>query len=169
MNFEIYIRPLIINDAKTSYKWRNNPEVWTYTGGRPDKFITEGIELEWIAKAIQRTGEYRFAICLKDNDQYIGNIQLTDITSSDAQYHIFIGETEFWGKGIAKRATNLILDYAFNHLDLNRVYLEVNPLHQAAIIVYEKSGFVKYEGTTVNDFLKMAIRKEAYETINCLT
>ena len=42
---EIYIRPLRIEDALISYKWRNICEIWALTGSRPDIEITPELEL----------------------------------------------------------------------------------------------------------------------------
>ena len=38
--YKVLIRPLEVSDALTSYKWRNDPEIWKYTGSRPDMEIT---------------------------------------------------------------------------------------------------------------------------------
>lgn len=159
MELSIYIRPLELNDASTSYLWRNNPLVWKFTGGRPDRIITKELETDWLSGALKRENEYRFAICVKETDQYIGNAQLTHITDNSAQYHIFIGETELWGKGIGKQATALLLGYAFDELKLNSVFLEVNAEHKAAIKAYQKSGFVETkEPAVLNNFIRMEIK-----------
>jgi len=138
---EIYIRPLKEEDAIISYKWRNDPVIWKYTGKKPDKHITKEIEQNWIKKVLKKRDEKRFAICLSKNNQYIGNVQLTHIENAKARFHIFIGEKSFWGKGIATKATKLILKYAFNELKIKEIYLLVNRENHAAIKAYEKSGF----------------------------
>ena len=66
---KITIRPLCIEDALTSYKWRNNPNIWKYTGNKPDKVITPEIETEWIKKVLKNENERRFAIIA--DGQYI--------------------------------------------------------------------------------------------------
>lgn len=136
---KVTITPLREEHALTSYKWRNNPKIWLLTGGRPDRHITAEMELEWIKKAIANPEQKRYAI-LADG-VYVGNVQLTDITSNSAQFHIFIGETSYWGMGIATAATSLMLDLAFKKFHLEQVYLWVNKKNTAAIKVYEKCGF----------------------------
>jgi diamine N-acetyltransferase len=159
----IFIRFLVLSDAKVSYKWRNNPGIWKFTGGRPDKHITEAMELEWLAGALKRQNELRFAICLKSNEQYIGNAQLTHITNDSAQYHIFIGEEEFWNKGVGNAATQLVLEYAFKELKLNNVFLDVNQSHLAAIKLYEKAGFkLSDEQAQLAHFQRMKISYKDY-------
>ncbi|HYO06618.1 MAG TPA: GNAT family N-acetyltransferase [Phototrophicaceae bacterium] len=143
MSVEIYIRPLIEADAEISYQWRNDPEVWKYTGSRPDKEITLEIEKDWVQKVLSRPDEKRFAICLRDTDEYIGNVQLTGINSYEAEFHIFIGEKKYWGKGFGTKVTNLAVEYAFNVLKLQCVYLFVKKENVAAVRAYEKAGFGK--------------------------
>lgn len=142
MKTEIYLRPLQKGDAYTSWLWRNDPDVWTYTGSKPDRYITKEIEYEWICRALSDGNSKRYAICQSDDHEHIGNIQLTDINNNKAQLHIFIGNKNYWGKGIGTLATKKILDIAFYEMLLNEVYLSVNSKNRAAISCYIKNGFL---------------------------
>lgn len=147
--YNVLIRPLREQDALTSYKWRNDPDIWQNTGRKPDKHITGQIETEWIRIVIAERNSSRFAI-LADN-KYIGNIQITNIVpGEEGEYHIFIGEKNYWGKGIATLATWQLIRYAREGLNLKRLYLFVKPQNEAAVRVYQKCGFVK-----VSDEIKM--------------
>ena len=138
--YNVLIRPLVQSDALLSWKWRNDSEVWQFTGTRPDQYITYQIEKEWIEKVLSDNTSRRFAILA--DDQYVGNIQLTNIEEDKtAEYHIFIGNKSYWGKGIASLATNQIIRYAKTILNLEELYLRVNPDNVAAIKVYEKCNF----------------------------
>lgn len=158
----VYIRPLVLQDAKISYRWRNDPEVWVYTGSKPDRIISPEIEEEWLRSKLDNTNERRFAICLEENDQYIGNVQLLDIDRTEGWYHIFIGEKDFWGKGISQKATKLILSYAFSELNLENVLLEVNPLNVVALSVYKKIGFTPFAEMEIGGFIKMKLDRNTY-------
>jgi RimJ/RimL family protein N-acetyltransferase len=138
----IYIRPLREEDALKSWRWRNDAEVWALTGTKPDRDITETIELEWIRKALNNPKARRFAICISETNEYVGNVQLTNITHDTAQFHIFIGNKSFWGKGVASRATGLLLDWVRKELKIQSIHLEVNSENEAAICVYKRNGFV---------------------------
>jgi RimJ/RimL family protein N-acetyltransferase/glycosyltransferase involved in cell wall biosynthesis len=152
--YKVLIRPLRISDAQISFKWRNDPKIWELTGSKPKHEITHEIELDWIQKAIADKTTKRFAI-LVDN-VYVGNIQLTDIIEYDtAQYHVFIGDRNYWGKGVAKLATNQILYYAKVVLGLKNIFLKVRKENFSAIKVYKKNGF-----KTVNE-------KEDWIKMNC--
>ena len=155
---KVKIRPLQVRDSAISCKWRNNPDIWRYTGNKPNRVITYDDELKWIRDVIKRPNEIRFAICVGEDEQYIGNVQLTDIRERTAQFHIFIGEVSYHGKGIGTKSTLLLLDYAFSVLGLESVYLFVNNKNISAIKSYEKCGFVKLE--EIDEIIKMEIFNE---------
>jgi len=136
---QVEIRPLKIDDAYTSVKWRNDPEVFKYTGNTYDHEITIESELAWIERVISNPKDYRCAI-IADN-VYVGNIYLTEISNVSSNYHIFIGDKNYWGKGVAKQASNLIIDYARNILCLKTLKLRVKQANLAALRLYDKLGF----------------------------
>lgn len=149
--YNVLIRPLAETDAFISWKWRNDPEVWRYTGRKPDLYITCEIEKTWIEKALNDNTSRRFAILA--NGEYVGNIQLTNIEENKtAEYHIFIGNKNYWGKSIAIMATYQIIRYAKTVLNLEEIYLNVNPNNVPAIKVYERCNF-----TPVNKKNKMIL------------
>lgn len=115
----ITIRPLKNEDAYTSVKWINAPEVFKYTGNTYDHIISVDSELNWIQKVINNSNEYHCAILA--DEVYVGNVYLTDKTNEKTDYHIFIGEKDYWGKGIARKASELIIDYAFSNSILNKL------------------------------------------------
>jgi RimJ/RimL family protein N-acetyltransferase len=141
MKIQVYIRPLVLEDAKVSYHWRNDPGVWKYTGFKATTYITAEAEAYWLAQNIARTDQIRFAICAKGLDTYIGNIQLLNIENKSAELHLFIGNKLYWGKGIGYQATILALKYSFLEQGLESIYLKVHPANIPALYLYEKAGF----------------------------
>ncbi len=139
---DIYLRPLEITDALTSYIWRNNPLIWELTGKKPDKTISPEFETEWIKNALKRQSEVRYAICIQGSDEYIGNVQLTNISNHTAELHIFIGEVKYWGKSIGTMATRRMVEIGFNDIGLKEIYLHVNKRNIPAIKAYLNSGFI---------------------------
>jgi Acetyltransferases, including N-acetylases of ribosomal proteins len=135
------IRLLNKDDAKTSYKWRNDSQVWALTGSKPLSIVTQQMEEKWLEAVLEKKDQVRFAIIEKKNGAYIGNIYLTDIKEKSAQYQIFIGEKDYWGKNHAYEASILLIKYAKDNLFLEKLYLEVRIEHKKAIRLYEKLGF----------------------------
>lgn len=139
---QVTIRPLQEKDAYTSVNWRNDPDVFKYTGNTYDHIITIESELNWIRKVMSNSNDYRCAI-LADGC-YVGNIYLTDINDESATYHIFIGEKSYWGRGVAKQASILLLDYASKVLRLSYVELSVRRNENiAAIQLYKSLNWVE--------------------------
>lgn len=144
MSGYIYLRPLKFEDAETSYHWRNDVDIWKYTGHQPDIVVTLEIEQQWIAKVLMRKDEKRFAICTLLENKYIGNVQLTNINDSSGEFHIFIGDKNYWGRGIGKEATLKMINMAFNKFHLNEVFLEVDVNNIPAVKAYQAIGFNEY-------------------------
>lgn len=154
MKNKITIRPLKAEDANISWAWRNNPEVWKLTGKRPVGFISREIEKEWINNAILDNRSKRFAIIAYDG-KYIGNVQITDIEPEQAQFHIFIGETDYWGKGIGKSAAELLISWVKDNTKIKSIWLKVSRDHVAAINLYLSLGFIECDVFNDNNMKQM--------------
>lgn len=164
MNLSVYLRPLKSDDAKISYNWRNDSRIWTLTASQPDKYITVELETEWIEDCLRKEDQHRFAICLKDSDQYIGNIYLIDITPVEAHFSgVFIGYPELWNQGIGFRATELLLNYSFIQLQLQKIYGFVLNHHKASLRMLEKLWF-DTSGQADENFRYVFITKAMYES-----
>ena len=158
---DVFLRRLERKDAYTSYKWRNDPDVFKYTGTIYDHKITLETELQWIERVIKNDDEYRCAIIA--DKCYVGNIYLTNIDDEKAEYHIFIGDKSYWGKGVAKKASIEIIRYGFDHLNLKKIVLEVRSQNNPAIRLYEKLGFAIVEEKS--NFLAMEIGRAKYNEL----
>ena len=161
MNSNVYIRPLQVGDALTSYQWRNDPKIWRFTGSRPDRYITSEMETAWLTSALLRENEKRFAICLCENDKYIGNVFFTDIKDGAAQLHIFIGEIRFWGNNRAYESSWLALECGFTWLQFELVYIEMHKNNPGLGNVI-RMGW-KPEAEFDNGFVKYTFTKTMFE------
>ena len=168
MEYSVFIRPLAVEDAMVSYQWRNNPKIWRFTGSKPDKYITAEMETAWLAEVLKRKNEARFAICLKDSGEYIGNIHLGNITNGTAELHIFIGDVKFWGKDRAFEAICLLLEYGFHELKLDAVHIDVVINHHASHSIGKRAGFVEqgkyfHEGLKT-ELVRSVLTREMYKS-----
>lgn len=158
---DVKIRPLEIKDAYTSVKWRNDPEVFKYTGNTYNHIITIDSELEWIKKVMANPNDYRCAIIAEG--KYVGNIYLTDIEGGKATYHIFIGDKEYWGKGVAYKASQHIIEYGFQYLNLNEIVLKVRRENNRAYTLYKKLGFQEYD--LDGNWCSMCLQKQSSDDL----
>jgi len=70
-----------------------------------------------------------------------------DINGADghAQLGLSIYKQDDWGHGYGREMIVLALRYAFNELNLHRVWLTTNGFNERAMKLYEKLGF-RHEG-----------------------
>jgi RimJ/RimL family protein N-acetyltransferase len=105
--------------------------------------MTLEAEEEFLVNATKSEKDVILGIVAKDSDALIGLAGLHQIDSKDrhADFGLFIGEVSEWGKGYGTEATRLMVAYAFDTLNLHRVYLHVLGHHAAAIKSYRNVGF----------------------------
>lgn len=151
---QVTIRPLQLADADTSVQWRNIPDIWVHTTFKATREITIDDERSWVQKVTNDPTSRRFAIIA--DGTYVGNIYLTDIQDLTAEYHIFIGDRAYWGKGVARKASVEILNHAKNVLKLHRILLNVKEDNTAAFHLYSSLGFKK-TGKLDGEFVQMEL------------
>ena len=100
---------------------------------------------EWFKKNQSDKNQILFGIYELGSKELIGSVRLMfiDWISSVAELGIFIGDELARGKGIGKGVTKLILNYAFQVINLHRIYLKVSESNTKAIHLYESCGFIK--------------------------
>ena len=135
-------------DASPILKWRDDTRFTRLWNSDPlfvrsEMQIREGIE--GLAKTERELG---FAIRLLEQDRLVGTVGLGEIEWPNrvASLVIAIGCPDDWGKGYGTEATNLLIGYAFNELNLFKLQLTVFEFNSRAIALYEKLRFQR-EGT----------------------
>ena len=123
----IYLRSLNINDVDNGWlNWINNEDVtkhMPYIIKKKRKDLIDYFNQNKLPKS------KIFAICLLNNNKYIGNARLSSIDKKNgtASYGWFIGEKTYWGKGIGTEALNLLCVYAFEFLKVRKVFSGIMP------------------------------------------
>lgn len=161
INYSIYIRPLLINDADRTVLWSNDPELWEFSKGRWSICSHMDMEIGWIKYVLEKTTDRYFAICINSSNQHIGNIQLTNIAIHKARCCVVIGEKSLWGKGLATRAIMLAADYAFSYRRLDQLYIEIHRGNVAALSAYKKCGFVQ-DGIDESNYVLFKLSRKHY-------
>ena len=99
--------------------------------------------LKAYAESKWRSGDVWLGIFLKENGRHIGNIELSEIDHihRKSKYSILIWTEN--GHRYGAEASNALISFAFNKLNLNRLELGVNENNSAAFRLYTKLGFMK--------------------------
>jgi RimJ/RimL family protein N-acetyltransferase len=132
-------------DAATIAHWSSDSQFWRLAHTEPPWPVRPAyVQQKLEAEPIERT---RFAIRALADDRLIGLIGLFANFQShrEAFMGIQIGERDYWGKGYGTDALRVLLQYAFDELNLYRVSLSVLEGNERAMRSYEKCGF-RYEG-----------------------
>lgn len=169
----VYLRALEPDDYKASIKWRKDDDIWNMLGG-PKYFVSEAYERKWVEDAIFNPKDLKLAICLTENDRYIGNVYMTDINNLNRSCtsHILIGEKDCWGKGYAKEALMLAINFMFNERNIHRIQAFILESNTQSLKMHEKCGYeiegvlrdaVYKNGCHHNQFVLSIINNTTYE------
>jgi RimJ/RimL family protein N-acetyltransferase len=135
-----YVRLTVFDpdkDADLMAKWNLDSEYSRLLGAEPAYMWTPKQIKEWMEK---EKDVYFFIIQNLADDKPIGLVDLSGFNWSarHAWVGIGLGEREFWGKGYGSDAMRVLLRYAFEELNLNRVNLNVFEYNERAIKSYLK-------------------------------
>lgn len=146
MKSEVFLRILEPDDLERVYKWHNDLSLYRDLIGT-HHFVSRATVEKWLnQKGSFSNNEINFAICLKSNSQHIGNAYIREINWIDRNGvgpHLFIGDVDQRHKGYGKQAMNLILDYAFNTMGLNRLYGTIVGHNESSLRMCISVGFVE--------------------------
>lgn len=87
----------------------------------------------------------RWGITLKGQEELIGTIGFHSFTPGHRATMVYAIKHSYWGKGYVTEAIEVMIQFAFENLQVNRIEAEVIPGNKASVRVLEKNGF-KHEG-----------------------
>jgi UDP-4-amino-4,6-dideoxy-N-acetyl-beta-L-altrosamine N-acetyltransferase len=130
--------------------WRNSSQVTKY-------FILENIDekthFDWIENKIKKNKDFAMIMC--HEDEAVGCVYIRNIDKKNkiAEFGIFLKPGAPKNKGLGTVATYKMLEYSFEELHLEKVFLEVLDFNIGAIALYEKFNF-KIEGRLKKHIVK---------------
>ena len=147
----IKLRTLLDKDIPGMLEWMHDEDIASHFRFNCLSTTYDDV-LNFVKKSHSDDKNRHFAIVDKD-DEYLGTISLKNIDFENlkAEYAVVLRK-KYHGCGYGKIATDLIVDYAFNELGLNKIYLNVLEENSQAISFYEKYGFI-YEGCAYEDII----------------
>lgn len=135
------LRPLERADIPTLRRWVNDPDVMLFMK-RPFA-VMEQEEETWFEKLSASKNIHAFGIVERGGSKLIGTIDIHNIVwhQRTATSGTLLGEKEFWGKGYGTEAKMLLLDFAFNALDLHGVLSRVMGHNERSLAYAKKCGY----------------------------
>ncbi|NJD21481.1 MAG: GNAT family N-acetyltransferase [Melioribacter sp.] len=168
----IYLRPWQDEDIDLLYKGLNDPDVretlFTFRPKSKEELMEE------MKKDLSNEKNILLTICECSSNQPVGITAFyrIDYISRAAIFFLSLYDSSKWNHGYGSEATKLMIDYAFNILNLNRIQLHVSTENPKAISIYEKNGFIlegklreaMYHNNRYVDFNVMSIiRSDIYK------
>lgn len=144
----IRLRPLETKDADRMLEWMRNPNAIRFLQIGGEQTSLEDV-ISFIIHSSDKEENVHRAVVNSD-DKYLGTISLKNISIErrDAEYAIAM-HPDSWGTGAAREASQRIVNYGFDKLKLNRIYLYVLEENLRANSFYRKIGFHHYATTEV--------------------
>ena len=137
----VLLRPLERADIPTLRRWMNDPEITQFLMRVFP--LMEKEEEEWIDSKHKSQNDFVLGIVAAKEKKLIGSIGLSGINwqHRTAITGTVLGEKEYWGKGYGTEAKMLLLDFAFNALDLYGVLSRVLAHNERSLAYGKKCGY----------------------------
>ena len=133
-----------LDEKKMILSWRNNPFVkqWMYT----EKNIELKSHLNFI-EGLKNTDEMLYFL-VKEFDIDIGVVDFRNINADSVIMGLYANPMI---KGKGSLLLEIIIDYAFNILKVQKIYAEVFLKNDKAHCLYEKFGFQEFDKKIINN------------------
>ena len=140
----VRLRAIEPEDEDILFRWENDQKFWQVSNTLAP--FSRHILRQYLEQAhldIFQTRQLRLVIEVTEPEKPVGLIDLFDFDPHHrrAGIGILIGETEEWGKGYAKEALHILLEYVFTVLLLNQVYCSIDETNAASMHLFRNAGF----------------------------
>lgn len=134
----------ILNDTDVNQfylKWFENLDVVRYSDNQYRSFTFKK-QLEYVKNCFYDDNINLYGIF--DDNTHIGNIKINGIKSihKRAEITYVIGNTKYWGKGVASFAVSKMIEISKTKYYLNKLFAGVADENLGSIKVLEKNGFI---------------------------
>lgn len=141
MGKKVYLRAMEVEDMDIYRDMINDSEVsrmvvgWSFP-------VSKKEQNDWYNRVVGDINK-RFTICMKDSDQAVGMVTLTNIdwVNRSAFHGIKLHPSCPKGQGVGTDAVMTLMEYAFNQLNLHRLDGEWFLYNTASKKLYEKCGW----------------------------
>lgn len=140
----IKLRPIEPKDLELMYAWENDTDVWKVSGTvSPFSQYTIEEYIKTCQNDIYANRQLRMAIDISDSKKTIGYIDLFEFNPQHrrAGVGILIGDKNERKKSYAKEALHLLINYAFNTLNLHQLFCNIPESNFASNRLFTSSGF----------------------------
>lgn len=138
----VLLRAIELDDLPLLTRWRNDPEVYEHFYEHEPLSLT--MQRRWFDGFLQRQNEKYWLVETVVNPEPIGTVGLVNIDWRNRRAElgrVLIASGKFRHGGYGQEACELALGYAYGHLNLHRVYLDVFADNTPAVKFYRRLRF----------------------------
>lgn len=141
---KVGLRAFEKDDLVLYKKWLSDPEVTKYLEMGWQPYTDSALEAVY-QEADNDPNSVVMTVCDLKTGQPLGTtgFYLINWPGKRAQHRILLGEPSFFGKGYGTETNKIMIEYGFNRLNLNTIYLGVNAENKGAIKSYLNAGFIE--------------------------
>lgn len=168
---DIAFRVIEKDDLEILRRLHNDPS--TYLNLLNIDFIDEEGQVEWWKNLYKKRDDKRFVICFAQKpNEIIGRLRIQNINYAHNNCEVGLDILpEYKGQGYGLKSYEMVLDFLFNHFNMNMVYLKVADFNPNAKKLYEKVGFKEsgrlpqfyYRHGKYWDYIIMSLTKDEYK------
>lgn len=140
------LRAIENGDLEQLRQWRNDPEYRIYF--REHREISAEAQLHWFENVVLPCkNSYMFSITFDDELVGCAGLVYVDTINRNADLSIYIGKDRLYiDDEIAPKAANLLIEYAFQELNLHKLWTEVYSIDNKKQHFFEKILNFEKEG-----------------------
>jgi RimJ/RimL family protein N-acetyltransferase len=143
---KVRLKEKSLADAAADYAWKIDPELAELDAAPQLSISFQHYLAEYLRELRHpHPNRKRFAVETLDG-KHIGNCTYYDINTAkgETELGIVIGDRDYWGKGYGVSAVTTLVNYIFQHTELNRIYLKTLASNIRAQKCFAKCGFTTY-------------------------
>ncbi|PHQ55354.1 MAG: GNAT family N-acetyltransferase [Lutibacter sp.] len=147
----LYLREFIDADGLHFYHLNNDADVIKYTGNGPFKSLSAATTFIKNYSDYKRNGYGRWAVCLKENNEFLGWCGLKYEESKDEVDLGYRFYKKHWNKGFATESAKACVHYGFSKLKMKEIVGRAYIENSASIEVLKKCNLIFKEEFMYNN------------------
>ncbi len=164
---KVILREKQLEDATNDFAWATVRELTRLNAAEPYQ-TPFAIYLSQYPKGIADPNKRQFAIETLEG-KHIGNCVCynVDWTRREAELGIMIGDRVYWGQGYGADAVKTLMQYAFEDMGMQRLFLHTLEWNIRAQECFERCGFTPCGRIVVKDheFIEMELLRDQFDGI----
>jgi [ribosomal protein S5]-alanine N-acetyltransferase len=141
----VHLRHLQEADSANLFAVFGDPEVMVYWSSAAWPDLQTAIEyIRSIQSEFAEKQLFQWGVCAAESNEIVGTCTLCSYNPEQlrAEVGIILGKKS-WGLGLGTEALNLLIQFAFDEMGLERLEADVDPNNERSLALFDGRGFVR--------------------------